>query len=68
MQKQLKNLSGVTPLSRSAQKNISGGVWTCSCTGHAGTWYYTSTPTISGMINDLNTYCRNGGSCANVAQ
>jgi len=52
-------------LTKNEQKKISGGAWSCSCSGgQVGSWTYTSTPTTQGMINDINTYCTYGGSCS----
>ena len=53
-------------LDRDAQKKIGGGTLVCSCTGMPGTWEYRSTPTPQTMVDDINTYCTNGGSCHDV--
>lgn len=65
MLKTIAGLQGVTILGRDAQKKINGGNWTCSCSGHAGTWEYLDSPSVGEMVDDINTYCRNGGSCSN---
>lgn len=66
MLKTIAGLQGVTILGKNAQKQISGGTWSCSCSGHAGSWEYTTDDVSVGeLIDDINTYCREGGSCTN---
>lgn len=64
MQK-IKNFRTAQILSKDEQKKVTGGTWSCSCSGgQVGSWYYTSTPSVSTMFNDINTYCIYGGSCS----
>jgi hypothetical protein len=61
-----------TPLTRNEMKNVLGGVaaqcqTSCSCTGSAGAWTYTSHNPIptSVLVSDIQTYCPTGyGTCS----
>lgn len=52
-------------LSRNEMKEVQGGntsTFHCSCHGNPGEWYgnYSSS---SDVVNAINDYCPNGGSC-----
>lgn len=56
-------------LNRQEMKQIMAGLYfNCSCNNQTGSWTYTSQPSATQLQNDINTYCRNGGTCTSVQQ